>query len=774
MNYFGITLRTAEWLLANNNYLTSFKKNLKSILNEKALANGVIAAGTFRVTSSDDNVICFWNNDYLTGTDSEDWGFVRLNGELGILNVDEIYNEVVERCLYVITVRLQGYNFPDDRFIHRTPSENMHTCLSGRGENARKYSIGWYDDKVVTSKGNFHSLLIIGPSNIPGLEYINTSLQKLRPILPRLIDLSNELLVKSRQRPLLDSKFFEELKPKLNVEDGDLPTGDKQLDKEINEDVRYASLTWGYDDWMKHESPLTSLQRDILGSDTILKQPLRIVGAAGTGKSLLMQLLVIKRLKEAEKVDMTLSILYVVHNSEMSHTITERFTSLGASKFLGENSSQKLIVKTLFEYACEELRLDDTMIMDKDATQTKMFQRYTVAECIDEIFQEQPEVFEKTDLLKKISESYELRDVFADIVTSEIGIGIKGRDLANDKRKYVESERPFTRFHGILTRDEREFVFNIFIKYNNKVNNENNLLDSDDIAISFLGTLKTPLWGLRRKKLAFDFVFIDETQLFNQNERQIFRFLTKTYETHLPIVIALDEAQEIRGSSSAGFGMLGIEHLANETLPNVHRCTEEILKLAFFVIQRTTDLFGSDFPDFTSTTRTLVKPKSGFNVKPLLIARNEFSLAHVIKKEISNLRKKDLRQIAVIVHPERYFKEIVRVLKTEKENITVAEKRGELIDPKKPIIYLSRPDLIGGQEFDAVIVVGLEHGVTPPLINGHAGLSEALEQQALREMYLSFTRAKYNLTIINSGNSSPAAIICQAIEEGILEVDKQI
>lgn len=776
MNYLGITLKTTEWLLANPHLFQSFKNDLKMLVMVRALSGGVVTAGQLRVTSSDENLIAIWNNDYLTGTDTEDWGFIKLKGEFGILSVDEIYNETLERAVAIINFRLQHLNLPDDRFIHRTLGDNLHTCLSGRGD-ARQYSLGWYEDKISVKKGSFHSILISGPSNIPGLEAITYALAKSKPYLPKLLESANDLLIKARQRPVLDGKFLEAFKTKLKppFQEYDLPIGDKELDsKKIVREVSYSTVDWKFENWVALNSPLTALQREILDSDIILTQPLRIVGAAGTGKSLLMQLLVIRRLKKSEEINESASILYIVHNSEMANSIREKFITLGAEKYLSEEVGQKLIIKTLFEYACEELKLDESLIMDKDASQTKMYQRLAVSECIDEIFKESPEKSNKTDLLKKISESHELRDVFADIVVSEIGIGIKGRDLVGDKRRYVESEKPFTRFHGILTGDEREFVYEIFTKYNDKVNNKSGLLDSDDIAISFLGMLKTPLWGLRRRKLAFDFVFIDETQLFNQNERQIFRFLTKKFDTYLPIVIALDEAQEIRGSSSTGFGMLGIEHLANETLPNVHRCTEEILKLAFFVIQRTTDLFGSDFPDFTTTTTTLVKAKSNINAKPRLIVRSEPSIGTVIKKEITSLRKKGIRQIAVIIHPERYFKEIVTALTTAKENITVAEKRGELIDPKKPITYIARPDLIGGQEFEAVIVVGLEHGLTPPLITGHAGLSEALEQQTLREMYLSFTRAKYSLTIINNKNSSPTGIIQNAIDEKIIDLDNSM
>jgi superfamily I DNA/RNA helicase len=771
MHYLGITFKTVEWLLANSNLLECFKSDFKSVFQEKALSEGVISSGPLRITGVDGNMICVWNNDYLSGTDSEDWGFVKLDNDFGIMEEPSIYDEVIERCLTLISFRLQGYNLPDDRLIHRVAGENLHFCLAGRGDAARKFTLGWYEDNVSSNKLNLHSLLIIGPSNADLSRFPNivtNALDKLKPILKKLIDSANELLIKSRQRPILDSKYFGEFRNRnlgQTIDDG-LPEGDKQLDaNKVSDEARFVTLGWAYQDWIKPNSSLTGLQREIYSSDIISQQPLRIIGSAGTGKTLLMQLLAFKQLEKAREADEPVSVFYVVHNNEMAISIREKFITLGAEDYVTDKVEQKLVIKTLFEYACETLDLDSSMLIDKDASQTKMFQRMAVTELIEEIIKDSPNLVAKSMLIKRISENFEFRDVFADIVVSEIGIAIKGRDLSNDRRRYIESERPLTRFHGILDREEREFVFDIFTKYNQRIMVQQGLLDSDDIAISLLGVLKTPLWGLRRKKEAFDFVFIDETQLFNQNERQIFRFLTKRSDSYLPIVIALDEAQEIRGSSNSGFGVLGIEHIADETLPEVHRSTKEILQLAFFVIQRTTDLFGSDFPNFTETT-TVIPKKGKENEKPVLIAKS--NLPQQIKKEISSLRRRGVRQIGVIVHAERYFQEVIKGIQENKENVVVAEKRGELIDPQKPIIYIARPDLIGGQEFDAIIAIGLEHGVVPPLITGHAGLSEALEQQALREIYLSFTRAKTHLILINNHNSSPSSIIQQAIDEGLI------
>jgi len=43
-----------------------------------------------------------------------------------------------------------------------------------------------------------------------------------------------------------------------------------------------------------------------------------------------------------------------------------------------------------------------------------------------------------------------------------------------------------------------------------------------------------------------------------------------------------------------------------------------------------------------------------------------------------------------------------------------------------------------------VLSVGLEQGVVPPRVLNNESLSASLEQQALREIYLAFSRARTN------------------------------
>ncbi|MDR3720620.1 MAG: hypothetical protein P4L00_03405, partial [Candidatus Acidoferrales bacterium] len=150
----------------------------------------------------------------------------------------------------------------------------------------------------------------------------------------------------------------------------------------------------------------------------------------------------------------------------------------------------------------------------------------------------------------------------------------------------LPSERRLSRLHGILNHDERNVLFDVFEAYRSEVFESYEMFDTDDLAVSLTARLTTPLWAMQRRKLGYDYVFVDETQLFNENERRIFPLLTRGNTSHVPVVLALDEAQQTRGVASAGLGLLGFDQLSDEALQSVHRSTHSILRLAFFVIQR--------------------------------------------------------------------------------------------------------------------------------------------------------------------------------------------
>jgi hypothetical protein len=600
-------------------------------------------------------------------------------------------------------------------------------------------------------------------------------------LLPQFVQMSNAVIASAPLRPVAAATHFSTLHDRF------VPATASQrqasaapavpvpvLDCEQKVDVAFTTADWTYDQWIAPTSPLTTTQRRILESDIADRQPLRIAGAAGSGKTLLMMLLAIRKLRSAEQQESPLRVLYIVHNAAMQEKVWVRFITLDAGVFLESVGERTLDVKTLFEYSRDILQVESGAVYNPDAQESKRFQVEVVSDCLRDVMARNPNTLVASTLLREVSKSSELFAIFADLVADEISLAIKGHGLVDDRKTYVGSERRLSRLHGILNSEERQLMFDVYEEYRHRVFETLEMFDTDDLAVSLASKLTTPLWAMQRRKLGYDYVFIDETQLFNENERRLFPLLTRGTTAHVPVVLALDEAQQTRAVPSAGFGLLGLEGLSYEALESVHRSTQAILQLAFFVIQRTTDLFGSDFPDFTGTTEPVVPDTHRLAGPPeLRRAALDSNVGDEIIRQVNAFRRDNIRQIGIVCHAERYWEEVLAAVSSTDLPFIVLNERGERLDSSKPLVALGRPDTIGGQEFDAVLAVGLEQGVVPPRVNNHA-LAAALEQQALREMYLSFTRSRYRLVVVSSHSSAPTSILSEAAKKGLLKLTTSV
>ena len=116
-------------------------------------------------------------------------------------------------------------------------------------------------------------------------------------------------------------------------------------------------------------------------------------------------------------------------------------------------------------------------------------------------------------------------------------------------------------------------------------------------------------------------------------------------------------------------------------------------------------------------------------------------------------------RIAVICHSEAHYEELAGELRATDLPLHELLTRGEKLDRGGPLVALARPAYVGGQEFDAVILVGLEQGVVPPRVVGNDALAVAIEQTTVRELYVSITRARYQVLVVLSGGTTLTSIL---------------
>lgn len=779
MKYLAITRSFAEWLLPKVGLISAIYESVESLGNNGgALRDTDFLQNAIRISYDEKNGVCaMWHSDYVSGTGAEDWGFIRWTGELSLASQNGIGREVLERCLYVINQRLQGLLL-DGSVIHRAWDNGTHTLLAGRGSAAHQLSISYFEgvegDETLLNR----SCVIVGP---------DTSFQRLKElafkegrILNRLCAAANSLLhSRSAGKTLAANEVLPNLREAIrgffDFDSQDSLFGQVEIraesDVQARDHTRY--LAHSYDEWLHPDSPLGDAKRRILSTSNIDIHPLRILGPGGSGKTLLMLLLAISKIKRADAEGKRIRILYVAHSKAMENRVRERFETLLSRQLSNDEDlgMSTLVISTLAEYCRNQLGLDIQSILDTDGDAAKEFQLERVEEALKETENSDPARVQASQLLKQVFSEPRLLKLFSYLVLVEISAAIKGHGLESDKKRYVESEKSLSLLHSNLNAHERDFIFDTFKNYHRVVFESYLALDPDDIAISLAGRLRTPLWHLRRRYEGFDYVFVDEAQLFNENERRLFALLTKTEIPHVPIALALDQAQATYGQSSAGLSALGITGISNENLISVHRSTESIVKLAFFVIQKSTELFGPDFPDFTKVADSMVSDSHPLAGKPVIELQNPESpdLGRFVLKRVRELRKANTRQIAIICYSELYWSSLEKHLSSAELPFQIITERGAKFPTDQPMVSLVKPSLVGGQEFDAVILVGLESGLIPPVITDNLAMSNAIEQQAIRDIYLGITRARYRVMVVISKGNLPNKIIQQAKDGGLIE-----
>lgn len=773
MIHLALTQPTASWILGKAGMIDALHDALVTCADSPLQPGEDFVEGPFRIATSASGIVAMWNIDYLSGTGDEPWGFIRLHGSNGLSKRLDLSREVFERCIYVISQRLQGFNLSGTLFP-RAYANGAHTCLAGRGTDARQVSIGYFETHIGDERLRQQAIVCVGPEQ--NWRVLEDATVAGGAELPALVRDANQLISPGRQVALTKPEILTSIRDHLAPFTRDTRTKSDDVEvvveaTDISHQDRHSAFGRTYDDWLRPDSSLSHTQRRILEGDGIDRHPLRILGPGGSGKTLLLQLLALRRLRAAAQRREAVRILYVVHNHAMSEMIKQRFDILMSDNLLASPSDTLLEVKTLSRIAREHLELEDAHVIDVDAQEAKEFQFESVCKAFQRVMDLDQQTTQESPLFRVAQHDDRVFNLAAMLIMTDISVAIKGHGLERDRRRYVESARNLSRFHGALKEAERGLVFSVFEEYHKDVFENLEVLDSDDLALSLLGRLRTPIWQLRRRQLGYDFVFVDETQLFNENERRIVPLLTNGARDFVPVVIALDEAQAVYGQSAAGFAALGIEGIANENLGSIHRSTKAIVDLAFFVIQRSTDLFGPDFPNFTEIAERLQPSNHALAAKPRIeIAQDEKQgVGKFVLKRVRDLRRANLRQICVIVHADQYWGSVNSALKQSDLPFQQLLTRGERLPHDQPLVVISKPAYIGGQEFDAVVLVGLEQGIVPPRFSDNEALSSAVEQQALREIYLSVTRARFQVIVAVSQGAAVTGVLAEAAHQGLLD-----
>lgn len=527
-----------------------------------------------------------------------------------------------------------------------------------------------------------------------------------------------------------------------------------------------------------HNNPielLSDLQKKFVTSD--INIPSRIEGPAGSGKTICLVLRALYALKNFERK----KFLFICPSEEMVSTVTYFFEVFSNSLNIPYNNH--IEIKTL-QMVCRKLldgNINDDEFLHSDGRESKSSQLLNIATIVEELRKEG--LSKHKDLISpELFNIFEKDDIFSvsESLMHEIGILIKGR-CSGELDEYLKVKRPT---YALPTKKEadRRFIFNtVYKKYEENLTNLAQY-DVDDISLSAIGILDTPVWKRRRKNDGYDAVFLDETHLFNFNELSIIHFLTKE-SSKIAITYAIDISQssgDIAWDDESFESIIKIDKttLLDNKLHAIFRCRPEITELAYCITAHGATLFNNfnnpiSYNSHIYQDERVIMPlyflKKMDNNEDLFI--ETLNLAENLK---DNFRLKR-HNIAIVFFDRISFHDAIDYYKANNNHISTLYKRGDINlirDAEKSSNFIvGLAENIGGLEFDAVILTGIDDGRFPLVDkNTSPALKMFYEYVAHNQLYVSITRARKYVWILGDSNRGKSDILEAAIEAKKIDI----
>ncbi|QFU04209.1 UvrD/REP helicase [Pseudoalteromonas sp. THAF3] len=508
--------------------------------------------------------------------------------------------------------------------------------------------------------------------------------------------------------------------------------------------------------------------------------PARISGPAGTGKTIC---LILKALKAVSEQTDNIRALFIVPSTAVKNTVEYLLkVTAESAEFCNVEKLQNIKVRTIQQVCMEFLGQDisTTELLDEDSYEAKQTQLLYIMDLLEEV-KDNVDAYKKY-LSKELYELLKSEDSLSlsELFIHEFGVAIKGRCGSNKEIYSKHSELNFSL--PTKSEDDRYFVFSLFEKYQCKLD-ELAQFDPDDIALSAIGRLESPLWRRRRSKEGYDLIIADELHLLNFNELCIIHFLTKTTAT-APISFAMDATQaigDIAWQNSSVLEYLQIGEFSNEEevidLKAVFRCSATVTRLASMITSSGTSLFTNFIDPLVGACEVQLDINE---LQPEYILENEFNqnihmhaldVAEVYKDKLGCLRHK----IAIIYFDRLMFEEAKENHIKYNKPVSCLIERGDIelleLAKEKNDYVIAMADYVGGLEFEAVVLVGVDKGRMPREDNVYNTASQLFQNYtAHNRLYVAITRAAKAVAIVGDRRRGASPILESAIKNRALDV----
>jgi superfamily I DNA/RNA helicase len=538
----------------------------------------------------------------------------------------------------------------------------------------------------------------------------------------------------------------------------------------------------GFEKW-KHL--LTDEQKKFVNSSW--EVPHRLEGPAGTGKTLCLVLKALGTLQNFEANNQSHKSLFVVPSDELAEIIKNRFSGNGGDNFIvdpGAEFSEKeqVISIVTLQKLCTQLlnyKIEESEFLDRDSVESKNTQLLYLDQIVTDLKCKEIQLL-KQFLSAEFHQFLESEDswTLAQLLRHEVSVVIKGR--ANGNLETYKNIPPLEYGLPIRTSQDKEYIYKKYLDYQSKLE-ASNQYDIDDIVISAIGQLDTPIWRRRRLQLGYDSIYIDEVHLFNLNEISVLHYLTKQ-PSQVPISYSIDRSQalgDIGWNDSEFYEALGTEQgsaAPSNPVTAVFRSSPEIVELAFCVTTSGASLFTNFQNPLELATETFTADEEKKCAKPCVTyVSDDDEFANVTYRQVDAMARSLLASkdnVLVVVFDDQLLGAVKQSWREANRAFKSLERRGDIVAVNEankagcPVI--SSPELVGGLEFQGVVLVGCDKGRLPQSGSTSEFGRAYVNYRAHNNLYVAITRAKYRVELIVNRNRGISDILQRAFASNLL------
>ncbi|MFF5183725.1 UvrD-helicase domain-containing protein [Streptomyces sp. NPDC000345] len=529
-----------------------------------------------------------------------------------------------------------------------------------------------------------------------------------------------------------------------------------------------------FSEWMPY---LTETQNNVLASD--LSNPLKIRGAAGTGKTLILQL---KALEELYRADNSTSgplprVLYLTHSWAIAQQVEEAFHKLDERGLCDQIEVMPLT------FLCQWLRNTELEVLGEDSLDGKQQQMKLINAAVERIKEHTWSSYRNNvsdwvrdgveadpDEPERLRLCWALLREYAEVFDTH---QIKPSFNA------LEEYRGLSRKAWMVPLDtpaDRELAFAAYRFYIKHLTDQHQLT-TDQVVDDFRRYLETYTWHALRESRGYDLIFVDEFHLFSDSERYLLHHLTREAEEHPRLIMAMDPYQSIfvlltglsENELSRGSGMVFQRDQTVDSidLKKVHRFSAPVFAFVQYLHSSMPNMveMGHDWEYQLPDTAG----EAGQDLPHVTFAPRDTLATAGLRAAFDQLRQSAQDERVAIIGVGTGDLEAIKKALEESEfsktSAVVIEGRDDIdrLRYSRRALIVTAAQYAAGLQFSHVVVLGGAGGLHEYGQGGSA--MRALYSQ----FYLAVSRAESHLSVFAPRDGEFSTIVNNALEAGVVQ-----